>query len=183
MQINETIQAGGFLTYNEQNDFFRILAAGSPLTVIFYRNGAEVAQAENVGSGYSEKFSQSFDKVILRSAVSNAVSIVMRLGNEVTYDQPPNGAVNGSFHQTQKTVTPVSTTLLNANTGRRYLLIQNKDAAGDIFVRLDGVPATEANGLKIESGGSLELVSFVATGEITAVGSIASNPNVIAIQG
>lgn len=183
MQVNETIPAGGLLRFSEVGDFFRVLAAGSSLTIIFYRRGSEVARAEKVGAGYSEQFSEAFDQIVVKSDVTNAISIVARYGNTVTYDQPPNGAVNGSFNQVQSTVTNASAAVLAANTARRYLLIQNKDAAGDIFVRLDGVPATEANGLKIESGGSLELVSFVATGEITAIGSIASNPNVIAIEG
>lgn len=183
MQINETIQAGGTLQFHEEADFFRVLEAGAPLDIYFYRNGAEVGRAENVGAGYSEKFAQSFDKIVLHSEVSNAISTVTRLGNTVTYDQPPNGAVNGSFEQTQETVTTASATLLAANTARRYLLIQNKDAAGDIYIRLDGVAATVDNGLKIEAGGALELDNFVATGEITAIGSIASNANVIAIEG
>lgn len=183
MQINETIQAGGFLQFMEQADFFRILAAGSPLTIIFYSGGAEVARAEKVGAGYSEKFAVSFDKVVLRSDVTNAVSIVMRLGNQVTYDQPPNGAVNGSFYQAQKTVTSASGALLAANTGRRYLLIQNNDPSGDILLRLDGAPATLTNGIKLEAGGSLELTVFVPTGEISAIGSIANNANVIVVEG
>lgn len=183
MQINETIQAGGFLELTEQADFFRILAAGSALTVTFYSGGREVAKAENVGAGYSEKFVSAFDKIVLRSAVNNAVSIVTRLGNQVTYDQPPNGAVNGSFSQEQKTVTNASAQLIGANTARRYLLIQNKDAGGDIFITLDGSTATEAGGVLVEAGASYELAGFVPTGQINAIGSTASNPNVLVIEG
>ena len=182
MQINETIQAGQTLEFTEKADFFRILAAGSPLTIMFYRGGGEVARAENVGAGYSEKFDVPFDKVIFRSVVTNAISTVTRLGNEVTYDQPPNGAVNGSFSQTQKTVANATGQLMSANTKRRYLLIQNNDAAGEIFIRLDGVAATITNGIKIEAAGSIELTGFVPTGEIMAIGSIASNTNIIAVE-
>ncbi|GGI16895.1 hypothetical protein [Oxalicibacterium faecigallinarum] len=182
MIILDTIQAGGFLEYSEQADFFRVLEAGAPLTVIFYAAGREIARAEKIGAGYSEKFSVAFDKVRLLSQVNNPVNIAMRYGNTITYDQPPNGAVNGSFVQALKTVGTVSGVLLNANTSRRYLLIQNNAVSGDIFVRLDGAAATIANGVKIEAGGSYELQGFVTTGAVVAIGDIA-NTKILTVEG
>jgi hypothetical protein len=73
--------------------------------------------------------------------------------------------------------------VLAANANRRYLLIQNNDTAGIIYVRLDGGAATAATGIKIAAGGSYECAGYVPTGAITAIGDIASNANVVAVEG
>jgi hypothetical protein len=110
------------------------------------------------------------------------------LGNTVSYDTPPEGNVAitntaGPFTHNVHNVTNVSGQLRVANQSRRYLLIQNNDASGDIFVRLDGAAATTSNAVKIPAGGSYELQGFVPNGAIYAIGSIASNTNVQTVEG
>jgi hypothetical protein len=183
MQMNESIGAGQTLPYTEVGDFLRVLAAGGNLRIIYYRQGAEIARAENVGAGYAERFGMPFDKVVIQSDISQAFSIVTRLGNQVTYDQPPNGAVNGAFGQKAVTVTNASTQLLAANTSRRYLLIQNNDAAGTLYIGIDGTPAAINDGIKLDPGESLEFQGYVPTSLIAAIGSTASNPNVVVVEG
>ncbi len=189
MLIQTTIAAGERKEYYDPGDFFRLLAATNPVTVTFYRNGAEVAEAEGVGEGYAEKFRvDGFDRFAIESATTQTLKFVARLGNDVAYDTPPNGDVtitnvNGAFTQSQKTVTNASGQLLAANAQRRYLLIQNNDASGDIFVNLTGAAATTGNGIKIAAGGSYECQGFAPTAAITAIGSIASNGNVVALEG
>ena len=82
----------------------------------------------------------------------------------------------------QKTVSNVSGSLVAFNALRKYLLIQNKDATGDIYINFGGV-ATMSNGLKISAGGSYELNCNILTAEIFAIGNIASNNNVVVVEG
>lgn len=93
------------------------------------------------------------------------------------------GNVNGSFTQVQTTVTNASAPLITDNAARRYLLIQNKDNGGDIYVTLNGTDATTANGIKIAAGGSMELQGYVPTGAVKAIGTLASNANIVTLEG
>lgn len=89
----------------------------------------------------------------------------------------------GAFTQAQKTVTNASTQMLAANAARRYLLIQNNDATGIIYVNLTGAAATALNGVKLGPGASLEIHTYTPTAAITAIGSLATQSNVIAVEG
>lgn len=183
-----TIAAGTTIPFAEAGDFFRLMSAANAVDVFFYKNGAEVARSEGVSGGYAEQFEKDFDRITIKSATTQSVQYVTRLGNRVQYDAPPVGNVtvtnvNGAFVNAQKTVTNASAQMLAANAARRYLLIQNNDAAGDIYVRLDGTAATIGTGVKIPAGGSYELQGFVPTGAIFAIGSIASNANVVTVEG
>ncbi len=187
MQINTTISAGQRLEFFDRGDFLRILSATYNLTVEFYKNGIEVAEATNIGAGYAEKFAEWFDKIAITSDTTQAIQVVIRLGNDVRYDTPPNGNVTiiaaaSTFTNTQKTVTNASATLVNANAGRRYLMIQNNDPSGDIYVRLDGIASTLVTGVKIAAGGALELQNLVPSTAITAIGNIASNTNIVVVE-
>ncbi len=190
MHLTLTISAGQRIEFSEQADFFRMMAGTGSVTVQYYKNGAMVAEGTNVQVGYAERFTtDSFDRFAITntSGFSQTITIATRLGNEVHYDTPPNGAVtvtnvNGAFTQSQKTVTNASGQLAAANGTRRYLLIQNNDASGIVYVKLDGSTATSASGIAIQAGGSIELSNFVPTGAITAIGSIASNANVVLVE-
>lgn len=189
MHITTTMSAGQRLEFFGEGDFLRLMAATASVDVSYYYNGAEIAEANGVGAGYAERFTnRKFDRVAITSATAQTVQIATRNGNEVFYDTPPVGNVaitnvNGAFTNTQKTVTNVSSTMDTASASRRYLLIQNNDATGDIYVRLDGSAATTLTGVKIPAGGSYELTGFVPTGAITAIGSIASNANIVMVEG
>lgn len=189
MLQNITINAGQTLEFFEPGDFFRVLDAAAPLDLIFYRNGAEVGRAEQVGEGYAERFrGEGFDRYRITSASTQTIQFVGRLGNDVFYDKAPTGAVTlsgqqGAFTSAQVTVTSASTTIDAANAARRYLLIQNNDATGIVYVNLAGATATALNSLRLLPGESLELSSFVPSGAITAIGSIASNTNVVLVEG
>lgn len=185
-----TLGAGNPVDFNEVSAFFRVLVAPRPdLTVIFYRNGAEVSRAESVGAGYAETTIQPFDRVRIESAGGGVVAFVTRIGGEVRYDTPPNGQVtvtntSGPVSNAQKTVTNASAVLLAAKAGRRYLLIQNKDAAGNVYISFGAGAATVANGLKIAPGGSYSAdANYCPDNEIRAIGDIANNPNVVVIEG
>lgn len=188
MLITTTFNAGERKEYFDPADFFRILEATNAVDVTFYKDGKEIAEAEGVLEGYAEKFrDQSFDRFSITSATAQTIQFVARLGNDVAYDKPPQGDVNilntgGAFTQSQKTVTNASGQVFAAKASRRYLLIQNNDASGDVYVTLNGTAATTANGIKIAAGGSIEIQGFAPTGAINAIGSIASNANVVAVE-
>lgn len=90
---------------------------------------------------------------------------------------------SGAFSQAQPLVNDFPAQILAANPLRRYLLIQNKDATGDIYVTLNGVDATFANGIKIAAGGSMELQGYVPTGAVKAIGTIGFNTNIVTVEG
>lgn len=198
MDVTVTLQAGQAQEYFERGDFFRIMDASAPLSVIFYRNGAEVSRAVNIVEGYAERFSNAdFDKVRLESATTNTVHFGIRLGNVIEYDKAPTGdvnvlnfppaptptPVNGAFTHAVVAVTTSSIQLRAANTARRYLFLQNNDSVVDVWVRLDGAAATVGSGIKLAAGGSsLELQGYVPTGQINAIAS-ASTSNVIVVEG
>lgn len=189
--MSQTIQllAGAPQEFYGVCNFLRVLEAGAPLTLEFYDQGREVAEAVNVGEGYAEKFEVgTFDRVRLSSAVDQEVQFVTRLGNSVLYDKAPMGDTNivnalGTVVQGVQTVTNASAQLLAANAARKMLLIQNKSATGTIYLRLDGAAATVANGLRLGPGDSLSLENYVPTGAIFAIGDIASNTEVLTMQG
>lgn len=189
MIISTNINAGQRLEFYEPGDFFRLLGAVGPLDVTYYRAGKEIAKAEGIGEGYAEKFERGeFDRFAITSATAQAIQFVVRLGNVVSYDTPPNGDVTitntgGAFTQAAANVTNASAQLLAAKATRRYLLIQNNDVNGDVFVNLTGAAATTANGIKIGPGGSYECQGYAPTGAVTAIGSIAANANVIVVEG
>lgn len=187
MHISTPMTAGQRIEFVEQSNFFRILDLAGFVNIEFYKNGGKVSEAIGITAGYAERFSDSFDKIAITSATAQTIQFVTRLGNEVRYDKAPVGnttinTATDTFTHAQKTVTSASATMINANANRKYLLIQNNDAGGDIYVRLDGATATMTTGAKIPAGGSYELGERVPNGAITAIGSIASNANIVVVE-
>lgn len=190
MLLSVTLGAGGSVEFNEVGDFFRLMSAPAAVDVAFYQQGRKVAESPGVSGGYAEKFAEHYDKFTLTSATAQTIQFAARLGNSVQYDAPPTGNVTvtnpiaqqGAFTQAPKTVTSASAPHLAALATRRYLLIQNNDAAGIVYVRLDGAVATAANGIKLAPGASLEIFNYTPTGAISAIGDIASNANVIMVE-
>lgn len=90
---------------------------------------------------------------------------------------------SGSFSNVAKTVTNASAQLLAANAARQYLLIQNKDLTGNLFINFGAGAATPTNGLRIIPGGFYEQAGIVSTQAIQAIGDIASNANVLVLEG
>lgn len=184
-----TITAGATLEFTEVGDFFRYLEGSAAITVRYYKQGAELTIAEQVKPGYAEDFQTlSFDRITITSAAAQTIQFVTRLGNVVSYDAPPTGAVTlsgqvGSITQAQATVTNVSAQILAARVNRKYLHIQNKDSSGDVYINLAGAAATVANGLKLGPGDSLELADYLPNAAIFAIGSLASNANVVVLEG
>lgn len=90
---------------------------------------------------------------------------------------------SGSFANTAKTVTNASAQLVAANSARTYLLIQNKDTSGTIYINFGAGAATTANGIMIGPGGVYEMSDVQSTQALQAIGTIASNTNVLVVEG
>jgi hypothetical protein len=195
MLHNLTITAGQTVEFFEPGDFFRVMEADNPLTVIFYSAGKEVARADGVLEGYAERFrGGQFDRVWVSSATTQVLQLVTRLGNDVAYDKAPTGATTVTntvtvvvepdpVAQAQRTVTNASAQMIAANATRRYLFVQNNDATGVIYLNVAGAAATVANGIRILPGESFEMANPAPSAAIFAIGSIASNANVISVEG
>ena len=80
------------------------------------------------------------------------------------------------------TVTNASQALVAANASRKFFFIQNNDAAGIIYVTF-GATSTTALGVKLTSGQSWQITSNAPVGSVNIIGSIASNANVIYVDG
>lgn len=187
MNIITTLQAGQAQEYSERGDFFRLMDAGGPVSVIFYRAGAEVARAEAVGEGYAEKFDQGdFDKVRIESATLVTVHFITRLGNQVGYDKAPTGDVNianrrGTIGRINASIGwAAATTIANANPARNYVLVQNTDASIAIRLRVDGTDPTATTGLRIPPGGYWESSANFAP---TAAIKVCAESGVVAVEG
>lgn len=166
--------------------YFRLLETVGAVDVKFFKAGAIFAEAVGMEAGFYAEPAQGFDAYEISSATAQTVKVATSDGTG-GYDRTVGSVsvsnINGAFVNSAKTVTNASGQMLAANPARRYLLIQNNDASGDIFVRLDGGTATTATGVKIAAGGSFELQGFVPNGAIMAIGSIASNANIVAVEG
>lgn len=184
-----TINAGERLEFFEPGDFFRLMQAEDPIKVEYFALEKRVVEADNVNEGYAEKFERGqFERIAITSATTQKIQFVIRYGNTVEYDQPPTGSVvvennAGPFTQQQKTVTNASGQLLAANLNRRYLLIQNNDSTGIVYLNIAGAAAAAASGIKVLPGGSYECQGYVTTSAINAIGDIANNPNVVVVEG
>lgn len=73
--------------------------------------------------------------------------------------------------------------LLAANADRRYLFVQNNDAALAAYVNLAGAVATAANGIRLAPNGGFLEPLIVPTGVITAIAPGGPNNNVVVIEG
>ena len=185
-----TIPANTRVEFYDPGDFFRLMQdGGAGMTVEYYSQGKKIAEAIGVRSGYAEYFrGVAFDRIAItnNNASAQNITFVVRLGNEVRYDSPPTGQVsiaNGAFSQYVANVGTSSFTLKPANTARGYFLVQNRDTLGNLYVSVDGSAATVAKGILLAPGESWELMGRCPNGAINAIGDIASNPNVIVVEG
>ena len=180
--------AGQKVMFYELGNFVRVLAATAVLTVRTYKNGAILTEAAGVSAGYAEMYEENYNAIEFYSATAQTIQIASRLGSQVYYDQAPTGAVSitspasATGANAVATVTTASAQLVAVNAARKYLLIQNKDPSGIIYINF-GAVATVANGLKIPAGASYELNGNMLTAVINAIGDIASNANIVVITG
>lgn len=179
-----TIAANGVYRMPVSGSFFKILASSGNVNV---RSENIDLKALSIGQGMKNT---PFDYLTFTdvSGASNTLRIViaddefmdgMTGSMAITQNKLPQSS---SFVNTAKTVTNASALLLAVNAARQYLLIQNKDNAGNIFINF-GSAATVNNGIRIVAGGNFESNGIVSTQQIFAIGDIASNAYIVTLEG
>ncbi|MES2027356.1 MAG: hypothetical protein V4448_17555 [Pseudomonadota bacterium] len=167
MNIIQQLQAGIRVPFNETGRFFRILASDlqDKITVQFYRNGALICEAQQVGRGFSETMEDGvFDAFAVTSSVTQNVNIVTRAGSRILYDTPPVGDVN------VLSLPPV--VIANPDAQKLYMEYasswKSNVAKGANGVDVIFTPAANVNGAILKSGqvhssgASFTLPAFIA---------------------
>lgn len=180
---------------NAPGKYFILIGCTSPCHVRLFLRGRmlDFGEIKNILSGLEvggQNEGVEFDEVQIQTTAADTVTIGIGNG-QVRYNRgaasvditSQNPTRTGSITQTAAAVTTVASTVLAANANRKYLLLQNKDLTGNIWVNFAGV-ATQANGIKIAPGGFLSMDAMVvSTQAISAIGDIANNANVLVVEG
>lgn len=168
--------------------YYVTLGCTNPVNVRFYQSGKKLDLGDVNGLLAGLEVERvEFDRVEIDATAADTITVGIGNGNArynraattatVTATVPPR---SGAFASVAKTVTNASAQLVAANASRMYLLIQNNDAAGSIFINF-GAAATVAM-LKIPPGGSYEMTAQ-STQAINAIGDVANNPNIVVVEG
>lgn len=111
--------------------------------------------------------------------VSGNVEITNDVGNAI----PVSQVFAAAFTQAAVAVGVASAQILAAKANRKFLLVQNNDAAANVFLNLTGAAAT-ATDLKLPPGASIVLDQATPSAAITAIASAATAAGaVVVIEG
>lgn len=183
---------------NVPGRYFVILTCTNTLNIRFYLGGKKLDMGDITGllAGLevgpldpAQGFTFAFDRIEID--VTGADTVQVGIGNGAARYNRANATVTvannkqpqtAAFGTLQATVTNASTQILAANTVRQWLFIQNNDPTGIIYINF-GSPATVAGSIKILPGQSFEMAGTQTTTSILAIGSLASQNNVIVAQG
>ncbi|MFA7399115.1 MAG: hypothetical protein WCZ98_01410 [Sideroxydans sp.] len=168
--ITINLTAGVALPIYVGGNYFHLLETTAGIDVEFVRNQGVFATARNMEFGFSSRPSDGFEGLVLTSATTQAVKIVVGEGNG-GYDRT-TGSVQiignqGTFTQTAKSVTNAAQVAAAANTARKSIEVQNNSAAGVLRVRVDGTAASVSSGLRLQPGQSYVPQGYVPTGAIS----------------
>jgi hypothetical protein len=182
-----SVAANGVQTLQCVGTHFVVLTATGPISVQPDTRG----KMAGIGSGEGYK-GQAFNSLTIFdvSGAPNSGTVLIadddyfnnRLTGSLTITQNKVATV-ANFSSVAATVTNVISNLANPNSLRQYLAVQNNDPTGIIFLRFDGGVPTSANGLRVYPGQTWETGVIVPLNYCTALGSIASNPNVVVLEG
>lgn len=185
--------------FNVPGNYFVLLACTNVMNVRFYKAGRQLDLATITGllAGVEATLGVwdpkapnfAFDKVAVDTTAADTFTIGIGNG-QVRYNRSQGSASITSITNqtsgdtnTNKTATNASAQLIAANAARRYLLVQNKDATGRIWLNFGAGAATQANGIKLEPGETYEREFAVPTQAIQAIGDAASNANIVVVEG
>lgn len=193
---SQTFAASTTWEMNVAGSYFTTLECSSPVNVRFYKGGKllDLGEIKGLLAGLEVSLpggggGAAFDRVQIDVQAGDTVKIGIGNGQArynraqasvtvVTNTQPQSAL----FDNQNKTVTNASAVMLAANAARQYLLVQNKDAGGNLFLSF-GKAATVANGVRVIPGGAFELIGAQCTQAIHAIGDIANNANIVTVEG
>lgn len=181
-------------TLHVPGKYFTTLQCANPVNVRFYLGGKQLdlGQISQLLAGLEVTLGEiddpraAFDRIEVD--VTGPDTVAVGIGNGQARYNRSAGSVAitntaGGFTQAAATVTNASAQLVAAKANRRYLLIQNKSATGTVYLNLSGAAATVANGVRIGPGDALEVSTYSPTAAVFAIGDIASNPDVVVVEG
>lgn len=179
-----TVPANGSYRLMVQGDYFKLLAASGAVDVL-----ADWGRLSGLTSGQGLEESP-FKSLLFTDKTGGPNVLRVVIGDQKFIDGVSGSAAIssnvvarvGGVTQGSVTVTNASAQHAAANTARQYLLVQNRDAAGVIYLRF-GAAATTATGISIPPGGNYESGFVCPTQAVHIIGSIASNPNVLIVEG
>lgn len=200
--------AGERIPFETGGSYFHLLETVAGLDIDFIRDGATIATATNMESGFVSKPEGGFSAFAITSAAAQTIKIAVgrgdgdykRMFGSVTVSGVPHVIVDalpavvisgtvsvapvnkGASDNFQKTVTNANIELFGAYAGIKYLLIQNNDAAAVMRVRVDGGVASATIGLRLLPGESYEppfLPTMAVNAFMETPGSGANNVDII----
>lgn len=170
--------------------YFELLSTVNAVDVTAYAQDGRVLSSEKaVQAGFwiDRRNKEPFVRIEITTGASEAVKFLATDGMSGNRSVPSTISSTvfpiGNTHvQAKKTVTNASASMLAANASRRYLCVQNQDATGNIYIRTDGAAAVaDASCVKIGPGQMWEPL-VPPLGAVFAIGDIASNANVMALE-
>lgn len=155
-------------SYEVDLDAGEELQAEKPFKVI--RLSHDDVAAQNVVVYVSKDVRMGSSKVGGSVALSGAIDLsaatLAALENTGVTVSGPVSLGQGAATQGRATVTNANQQIIPANAARRWLLVQNNDAAAVLRLTVDGSVASATNGFRIQAGDSMEIVDWQPTGAI-----------------
>jgi len=185
----QTFAAAQSWELNVPGKYFTTLGCTNVINVKFFKAGKKLDLGDITGllAGL-EVQNIDFDRVVIDVTAADTITVGIGNGN-ARYNRAQGSVTITSNKVAQmaptqglSTVTNVSANLKAANTARQYLFIMNRDAAGTIYINWQAT-ATAANGIPLAPGQWIEMAQCVPTGTVRAIGDIASNANVLVVEG
>lgn len=170
--LSIAIAAGQTIEFNIGGTYFHLLETASGVDIDFKQAGAIFASAINMEAGFFSAPQNGFDSISFTSAAAQTIKVAIGKGSggynrtigsvQLTGQQAP-------FVQGRVNLTNANQTIIAADLTRRYLMVQNNDAAAIMRVKLDGNAATAAQGFRIQPGGYMELAGYACNGAINVM--------------
>lgn len=188
MRINEAFTAGQVKPYTLRGNFLRLESA-SLVDVDFFRGGQLLPEnLRSASSGYWALPEGGFDEARVTSPSVQTVVLDIyrgrvgadRVAGSVSVSAGPSGA----HTVTAVTISNADAAIIAANPNRKYLLIQNRDAAESLYIRTDGgAAAVSAICLELPPGGVYE-PACVPTGAVRGIrNAVVAGNSVHVIEG
>lgn len=177
--INQTFN--GLTEWLVEGNYFKLLAAASPVRVELFLRGRLVLLATAATAGFYQRV--QFDQVKITSSASLAVSFMAAPDEGGNDSFTGNVSINGLAHtQTAVTAGIASAQALAANANRKYLAIQNQSSSEDVYVRTDGGAAAVSNASFRVGPGQTWEPPIAPTGQVNVIRGAAADAAINVIE-
>lgn len=183
-QLTVSVPAGSTVEIGARGDWVRLKSA----SVAVRLEDPEKQHWLDLDEGDAVNL-KPFNRLKLSHASGSDQLVTLLIGDGTTSDSAKVGGTvsigdaQGAWSQSTVTVTNASGQLVAANAARRVLGVFNQSATGTVYLNLSGDAATVAGGVRLLPGESLLIDSYPPTEAVYAIGDIASNGNIIVVEG